>query len=339
MNYIGVSRLRMVAIMMGFLAVVHPVQAEVKKPQPADDRVALVNGALINRGEFDGEVLTIQKALLGQGKPLTPNQIASVRTEVIEGMIRREILYQESRKSGIKPDENAISAELKALRQQFSNETEFKNELSRRHISEESLRSRLEKNSSVQQYIEQQFAAKSEVSDNDLVAYYGSHLDLFKQPLHVRASHIMVRSDPAWEASRKEEARRKIEQILKNLKKGQDFGALAREQSDGPTRTNGGDLGYIKIGQLENKIESAVFSLKPGEHSEIIDTGNGFHLFKVIERKPETIVAFDAVKDQLRKLLRQEKGKQEADLYAKKLRAKANVEMHMTEEIVSAKQP
>jgi peptidyl-prolyl cis-trans isomerase C len=339
MNFIGVLRFGMLVIMMSILAMVQPVQAEVKKPQPADDSAALVNGASISRGEFDGEVLTIQKALLGRGKPLTPNQIASIRTEVMEGMIRREILCQESRKSGIKADENAVNAELKALRQQFTSETEFKNELSRRHISEESLRSRMERNNSVQQFIERQFAAKTVVSDNDLVAYYGSHLDQFKQPLQVRASHIMVRSDPAWEASRKEDARRKIEQIKKNLKKGQEFGALARELSDGPTRTNGGDLGYIKIGQLEKQLESAVFSLKPGEHSEIIETGNGFHLFKVIERKPETVLAYDAVKDQLRKLLRQEKGKQAAELYAKTLRPKANVEMHMTEEIVSAKQP
>lgn len=339
MNLIRNSRLRMMVIMMGFLVMVHPVHAEVKKPQPADDKVALVNGATINRGEFDGEVLTIQKVLLGRGKPLTPNQIASVRTEVIEGMIRRELLYQESRKSGIKPDENAVNVELKALKQQFTSETDYKNELSRRHISEEILRTRLERNSSVQQYIERQFAAKTEVSDNDLVAYYEGHLDLFKQPFQVRASHIMVRWDPSGEALRKEEARRKIDQILKNLKKGQEFGALAREQSDGPTRTNGGDLGYIKIGQLEKQLESAVFSLKPGEHSEVIETGNGFHLFKVIERKPETILAYDAVKDQIRQLLRQEKGKQEADLYAKTLRAKANVEMLEKEEIITAKRP
>ncbi len=96
MTVSGVSGFRMMAIMMGFLAVALPVQAEVKKPQPADDKVALVNGASIDRGEFDGEVLMIQKTLLGYGKPLTPNQIASVRTDVLESMIRREILYQES---------------------------------------------------------------------------------------------------------------------------------------------------------------------------------------------------------------------------------------------------
>ena len=334
-----VSKLQMMAVMMGFLAVVLPAQAEVKKPQPGNDRVALVNGASIDRGEFDGEVLTIQKTLLGYGKPLTPNQVTSVRAEVLESLIRREILYQESRKAGIKPDENAVKAELKALRQQFPDETEYKNELSRRNVSEELLRSRLERNNSVQQYIERQFAAKMEVSDNDLVAYYEGHLDLFKQPFQVRASHIMVQSDPAWEASRKEEARRKIEQILKSLKKGQEFGALAREQSDGPTRTSGGDLGYLRSGQLEKRFESAIVALKPGETTEIIETDFGFHLFKVTDKKPETVLAYENVKEKIRQFLRQEKARQQADLLARKLREKASVEILMKEEIISAKQP
>jgi peptidyl-prolyl cis-trans isomerase C len=333
-----VSQFRMMAIMMGFLAMVMPAHAEVKKSQTADS-VALVNGASIDRGEFDGEVLTIQKTLLGYGKPLTPNQIASVRTEVLEGMIRREILFQESRKAGIKPDENGIKTELKELRQQFSDETEFKNELSRRHISEEVFRSRLERNSMVQQYVERQFAGKITVTDNEMVEYYESRLNLFRQPLQIRVSHILIQTDAAGGESRKQEARKKAEQILKNLKKGQDFAAIAREQSDGPTRTNGGDLGYIKMGQLEKELESAVFSLKPGELSDVIEAGNGFHVFKVTDKKAETILAYDIVKEQIRQHLRQEKAKQETDLYAKTLRAKADVEILLKDESVLAKQP
>jgi len=338
MSVIGVSRFRMMVIILSFVAVALPAQAEVKKSQSEDDRVALVNGVSIDRGEFDGEVLMIQRTLLGYGKPLTPHQVASVRTDVLESLIRREILYQESRKASIKPDENAVNAELKALKQQFSNEMEYKNELNKRHISEEILRFRLERNSSVQQYVERQFAAKTEVSDNDLVVYYESHLDLFKQPFQVRASHIMVRSDASWEASKKEGARRKIEQILKDLKKGQDFGALAREQSDGPTRTNSGDLGYIRSGQLEKRLENAIFALKPGETTDIIETDNGLHLFKVTDKKPETVLAYEIVKEKIRQFLREEKSKQQADLLARKLREKADIEILLKEEVVSAKQ-
>lgn len=320
------------AILIGVIAMALPAQGEVKKSQTAEDNVALVNGAAIGREEYDGEILKVQKALVGFGKPLTCNQVASVRTEVLEGMIRREILYQESRKSGVKPDENAVNEEIKALKQQFPTETEYRNELSRKNISEEILRSRFEKNSSIQQYVERQFAAKITVPDSDLVTYYEGHLNLFRQPQQTCVSHILIQTDPKWDEPRKQEARRKIEQILKGMKKGQDFATLAREQSDGLTRTNGGELGCLKTGQLERQFENAILPLKSGDTTDIIETNYGFHLFKVTDRKPETVLAYEQVKEKIRQFLRVEKAKQEAELQAKALRGKAGVEILVSEE-------
>jgi peptidyl-prolyl cis-trans isomerase C len=188
------------------------------------------------------------------------------------------------------------------------------------------------KNSSIQQYIKKEFAAKSAVTDGELLAYYQGNLDAFTQPLQIRVSHILVQTDPKWEASRKQEARKKIDQILKNLKKGQDFGVIAREQSDGPTRTNGGDLGYIKMGQLEKQFEGKVFALNTGETSDIIETDYGFHLFKVLDKKPETLLAYDAVKEKIRQFLVEEKAKQEAEAHAKTLRQKATVKILLAEQ-------
>jgi parvulin-like peptidyl-prolyl isomerase len=258
---------------------------------------------------------------------------------VLESMIRREVLYQDSRKAGIKPDGNAVTREIAALRQQFPTEAEYKNELSRRNMTEEALRSQLERNNSLQQYVDRQFGPKVTVTDTEMVGYYESHLDLYKQPLQARVSHILVQVDHKWDDVRKQEARRKAEEVLKNLKKGQDFAALAREQSDGPTRTNGGALGYIRKGQLDAQLDNAVFKLKAGETSDIIETGYGFHLFKMVDRKPETILAYDAVKEQIRQHLVQEKARQEADQYAKILREKASVEILLRDEVSAAKRP
>ena len=318
--------LRFIVIAMGIIALVSSALAEDSKPQQTD-KAAIVNGTPIDRAEFDGELLTVQKAVLGYGKPITVTQVAAIQKEVLESMVRREILYQESRKAGIKPDENAVDKELKTLRQQFADEAEYKNELNRRNISEATLRSRIERNSAVQQYIERQFAAKVTVTDSDMVSYYQGHLDLFKQPLLLRVNHILVLTDPKWEEARKQDARRKAEQIMKDLKNGKDFASLAREQSDSPTRANGGDLGYIKAGQLEKQFESAVVALKPGETTDLISSEYGFHVFKLTEKKSETVLAYENVKDKIKQFLRDEKAKQDADLYAKTLREKARVEI------------
>jgi peptidyl-prolyl cis-trans isomerase C len=319
-----VSRFHIMTMLIGFLAVVLPAWGDMEKRQ-AEGGAAVVNGTTITREEFDREALRIQGALLGRGKPLTCAQIASVSKEIIESLIRREILYQESRKAGIKIDKKDIDREIDALKKQFLSDAEYQNELIRKNLSEDMLRAHVEQTLLVQKYVERQFLEKVDVADADLTAYYESHLYLFKQPLQVRVSHIFIQCDPKWEASRKQEARRKADQILKDLKKGKDFASLAREYSDGPTRTTGGELGYIKVGQLERQLERAIFNLKPGELSDIIETDYGFHLFKVIDKKPETILAYDNVKEKIRQSLRGEKAKQEADLYAKTLREKANV--------------
>jgi parvulin-like peptidyl-prolyl isomerase len=334
-----ISSFQTAALLASCIAVASPAWSESKKPDQADDRVATVNGVPIRRGEFDGEVFQIQKTLLGLGKPLTSSQVVSIRAEVLESMIRREALYQDSRKAGIKPDEKAVAGELAVLKKQFPNEAEYKNELGRRNLSEEELRSQLERNSSLQQYVDRQFGQKVTVTDAETLGYYESHLDLFKQPLQVRVSHILIQVDPKWDDLKKQEARRKAEQVLKDLKKGRDFAALAREQSDGPTRTQGGDLGYIRTGQLDAELEKAVFKMKAGEMSDIVETSYGFHVFKVFDRKPETILSYDVVKEQIRQHLAQEKARQDADRYAKSLREKASVEILLRDEVSTAKNP
>ena len=316
-----------------------PARGVAKTSEATSERVAVVNGVSLERTDFDKEVFLVQRSVLGLGQPLTCGQIALIRSEVLESMIKRELLFQDSRRTGIKPDEGAITKEIAALRQQFASESEYRNELARRNVSEEALRSQLARNSALQQYLDRQFAAKVSVTDAEMVAYYESHLDMFKQQLQARVSHILVQVDPAWNDARKREARRKADEILKNLKKGQDFAALAREQSDGPTRTNGGDLGYIRTGQLEPELDRAVFGLKAGEVSDVVETGYGYHLFKVSDRKPATVLAYDAVKEQILQHLVQEKAKQNADLHAKGLREKASVEILLREEVNTAKRP
>jgi peptidyl-prolyl cis-trans isomerase C len=327
-----VSAFRIMAVMIGLLAAVSSAWAQLEKRQ-TEERAALVNGATIPREEFDREVFRIQGVILGTGRPLTCAQLTSINKEVVESLIRREILYQESRKA-VMVDKKEVDREIDGLKKQFLSDAEYQNELNRKNLTEDRLRAHVERTLFVQKYVARQFLEKASVTDGDLVAYYESHLYLFKQPLQVRVSHILIQSDSKWEAARKQEARRKAEEILKDLKnpkKIKDFATLAREVSDGPTRTNGGDLGYVKTGQLEKKIESAVFSLKAGEISDVIETDYGFHLFKVTDKKPETVFAYEDVKEKIRESLREEKAKQEADLHARSLREKADVKILLPE--------
>ncbi len=293
--------------------------------------VATVNGSEIATEDFSRELNRVERLFLNTGKPLTCAQIARLRTEVVEGMVRQELLYQESRKS-IKVSDAEIDGQLKKLRDQYPSEADYTNALGVLKISPASLRASVERSLAVAKLVETRFAAKAEVTDTEIRAYYDRNRDSFRQPEQVRASHILIKADLQGDEGKKTAARKKIGEILEKVRQGQDFASLARTYSDDPSGAKGGDLGYIRRGQVMKPFEEALFALKTGETSGVVETHLGYHLIKAVERKPEMTIPFDNLKDQLRTLLKQEKGREEANASIGKVRETAKVEIFLPAE-------
>ena len=300
--------------------------------QAPEDKVAVVNGSVITRADFDREVSRVQQRLFRMGKPSSDSQLSEIKKEVLKNLINRELFYQESQRQGIIVDEAAVNEQLRKLKERFPSEAEFKSALSKANLSEDALKSQFKRGMAIQQFIDKQFVQKITVSDKDSKAYYDSHPDLFKQPEQVRARHILIKVDPGGDESQKVEARKKMEKIQGRVQKGEDFAALAKEFSEGPSSAKGGDLGYFGRGQMVKPFEEAAFTLRPGEVSDIVETKFGYHLIKVMDKKPETTVAYEDIKDKLERHLRQEKVQRKLSLYVEKLKEKAKVERFLTKD-------
>jgi peptidyl-prolyl cis-trans isomerase C len=285
--------------------------------------VAVVNGSEITLDDFTRELLRVQRFVLNTGKPLTCRQIAKLRTEVVEAMVRQELLYQESRKS-VKVSDAEIDGQVKKLKDQYASEADFTNALGVLKLSPAAFRTQVERSLYVARLVETRFAAKAEVTDKEIRAYYDKNRDSFRQPEQVRASHILIKADPGDEG-KKAAARKKIGEILDKVRQGQDFASLARTYSEDATGPKDGDLGYIKQGQVMKPFEETLFALKTGEVSGVVETNLGYHLIKAVDRKPEMTIPFENLKDQLRTLLKQEKGREEANASIGKVREKAAV--------------
>jgi parvulin-like peptidyl-prolyl isomerase len=103
------------------------------------------------------------------------------------------------------------------------------------------------------------------------------------EPEEVSASHILLKFKDVDKGSTrtKAEAKKLAEELIaKAKKKGADFAALARKHSEGPTNTKGGDLGSFKRGKMVKEFDNAVFKLKVGDISGIVETEFGFHIIK-----------------------------------------------------------
>ena len=123
------------------------------------------------------------------------------------------------------------------------------------------------------------------------------------------------------------ESEREIRNILKQLNsKKEDFSLLAKRHSLGPEGPLGGDLGYFEAGQMPEEFDG-VFKLNVGQTSDTIKTPYGYHLFKVVDKKPASQMNFDdSYKIIYNKLMREEQSR-EFEEWVIKLKNKSDIEI------------
>jgi peptidyl-prolyl cis-trans isomerase C len=290
---------------------------------PSENRVAVVNGSVITQAEFDREMHMAQRRFSSMGNPLTDSQLSAIKEQTLERLIDRELLYQESQKKGIKLDEAALDEKF---RKQFPDEAKFRNILSSMNLTESALKFQFMRGMAIQRFIDKEFVQKVTVSDKKIKDYYDSHPEFFKQPEQVRAGHILIKVDSQADESQKAEARKALKKIQQKIEKGEDFSAIAKESSQCPSSAKGGDLGYFRRGQMVKPFQEAAFSLRPGEVSDIVETKFGYHLIKVMDKKPESTIPYKDAKDKIKQHLKGENVQEEVSLYVAKLKEKAKVE-------------
>jgi peptidyl-prolyl cis-trans isomerase C len=125
---------------------------------------------------------------------------------------------------------------------------------------------------------------------------YNANQQKYGTPEQVRASHILIRTG-------EQDAKAKLQDILKQIKAGADFEELAKTRSQDPgSAAKGGDLGYFGRGRMIEQFEKVVFAMsKAGEMSDVFESPFGFHIIKLTDKKPAGVKMFAEVKDQLMK--------------------------------------
>jgi peptidyl-prolyl cis-trans isomerase C len=302
------------------------ISALAQTQAPAADKVATVNGTAISREAYDREVNLYQQRAAREGQQLPEFQLQMVKKQILDRMIETELLYQDSRKKDIRIESQAVENQMDDIKKRFPNDAEYQKAIKQMNLSDAIIREQIEKGLAINELVKTQIAEKVKISDGETKEFYNENLDRFKQPEEVKASHILIKVDADATESQKAEARKKIEDVQAKLNKGEDFAALAKEYSEGPSSTRGGDLDYFKRGQMVKPFEDAAFALEIGQVSEIVETPFGLHLIKVFDKKPAGVMAYNEVKDRLEQHLKQQKVKQGVDLYLDGLKKDANIE-------------
>ncbi len=151
---------------------------------------------------------------------------------------------------------------------------------------------------------------KVKLSEEELNALYESQKESYQQPEQRHARHILLKVAEGDSEALRAEKKKKAEEVLELARQeGSDFAALAEQHSEGPTKDRGGDLGFFPVGRMVPAFDKVIFSMQPGELSDVVETQFGYHIIKLEEVRPAFVRSFEQVKDNLAVTLKRRKAK------------------------------
>ncbi|GAB0170182.1 peptidylprolyl isomerase [Lysinibacillus sp. CTST325] len=205
-------------------------------------------------------------------------------TEVLETLITNKIVELEAKKVGVSVSEDSIQEEYKELADSYGGEESLQEALEANGLTEQSVKDNIR----IYQLTKNVIAEDIDISDEEVAQYFENNKDSYGQKEEIVASHILLED----EATAKD--------VLAKIKAGEDFKELAKTYSiDSSTNEDGGEIGYISRGQMDEKFEEAAFSLEKGSVSDIVQTSEGYHIIKVTEKVPAEEAVFEDVKDEV----------------------------------------
>jgi peptidyl-prolyl cis-trans isomerase D len=167
-------------------------------------------------------------------------------------------------------------------------------------------------------------SGQAQVSDADAQAYYNAHLDQYKTPEQVKTRHILITVPKGADAKTDAAAKAKAEDVLKQVKAGGNFAALAKKYSDDPgSKDQGGELPMIATSSLDPAYGQAAMALNPGQTSGLVRSSFGYHIIQTEAKDTAHVKTFAEVKPSIVVQLQTQKSAGAAQSYAAQLAAEA----------------
>ena len=156
-------------------------------------------------------------------------------------------------------------------------------------------------------------AKNIQLPEQDVKTYYEQNLQRLSGQEQRRASHILINAAKDAPAAEREKARVKADGLLADVRKdSKSFAQLARKNSDDPgSAANGGDLDFFAKGAMVKAFEDAVFALKKGEISAVVETEFGFHIILLTDIKAPATPSLEAMRPKLEADLREQQAKRQ----------------------------
>ena len=264
------------------------------------DRILIVvNDEVVTQREFDRVFIPIKKniELKFSGLELEA-KLKEAEDGVKDHLINAKLATSLAKKKKIAIDEEELKRRIETIKKTYyPSEQEFLMALNDRGTNMSEFEKEIREQMLAQKLIQDEVSSTIVVTPGEIKEFYDEKIDELIAPKQAMVRTIMMRKQ---EERSDVDSKKKMEKVRKKVKKTDDFSSLAMEVSEGPYAENGGDMGYIAVGQTVPEIDSVIFALKPGEVSEIVETPIGYHIFVVQEIKESRTLELAEVDEFLR---------------------------------------
>ena len=238
----------------------------------------------------------------------------------------QELLYQKASRNEVSVPDKDVEAEFESMKKGFPTPRDFTEALRQNGVSEAQFKEQLRRTLVVTRFVEREVVGELKVTDEDVRRYYDQNPVEMNRPEAVHLAQILVRVAPDASQGSRATARQKVEEILKEVRAGGTFADLARRYSEGPEAAKEGDTGWMARGKGPPAVVQAAFALQPGQTSDVVESRFGFHILKVLERRPEGPIPFEEAKGAIRAKLVTRERAEKIHAYVEQLKDKARVE-------------
>ena len=313
-----------------FLPLVVALGRPVPLPAVVVEKVmAVVNGHIIALTEVQEQAIPlIRKMVMESSDRSGAPRVDDTQKQVLERLIDQRLQLQEARNQGITTSAAEVDAYIEDLKNKANvkSDEEFQKLLAKEGLALPKLRKDVEDHLTLLKIVGKEVRSKIIISEQEVRKAYEDEIDQFVEPSQVRLRYILIAlpEDASPEVTSQE--KKKAEEVLLKLKKGEDFSQAAKENSMGPMAETGGDIGYVKKGELHPDVDKVAFSLREGQISDIIPLPSGFVIIKVEERRTP-FRPYVEVADQIREKVYAKKVEETYQEWTRMLRTKAYIEI------------
>lgn len=290
-----------------------------------DKIAAVVNNEVITQSELD-EILErprkeIEERFNGEEERQLLNKLTR---DLLNKLVEKKLQIQIARQKNITVSKEDIAAALNdiKLKNAFIDDEAFKRALAQENMTLEQYKKDLEDQLIIMKLVNREVRANIVISEEEIKDYYKKNEKQYalSEEAHLRIMLFKGSDDDAM---------KRAADILNQIKNGANFADLAKKHSDDPTAKGGGDIGFIKRGQMFPELEKAAFSLKKNDVSDIIKADSGYYIIKIEDRKEAAHIPLEKVRGDIEKALYEKKADFMYDQWLSDLRKNSYVEIKL----------